>query len=152
MLERLKQFFRDRAAPPDVAGTGAPALDPVKVAACALLLEIAYADDEFTDVERARVEHALERHFGLDAETRVELIALAERQRQSAIDEFQFTKLINEQYDLGQKMLLAELMWGIILADGEIAKRESYLVRKLANLLELEPAYLSQARRRASGE
>ena len=47
-------------------------------------------------------------------------------------------------------MVLAEVMWGVILADGEIAKHETYLVRKLANLLDLEPAYLSQARKRAA--
>jgi uncharacterized tellurite resistance protein B-like protein len=124
--------------------------DRVQMAACALLLEIAHADDEFSPVERSRIEEALERHFGLDAKAREELIAEAETERQRAIDDFHFTQLINEHYDLGQKMVLAELMWSVILADGEVAKHEAYLVRKLANLLDLEPAYLSQARRRAT--
>jgi uncharacterized tellurite resistance protein B-like protein len=155
MRDAIRNFLaRHLAATPDPADPApseeAPSRDRVQVAACALLLEIAYADDEFSAIERARIEEALERQFGLDAQARGELIAQAEAERQRAIDDFQFTKLINEHYDLGQKMVLAELMWSVILADGEVAKHEAYLVRKLANLLDLEPAYLSQARRRAA--
>jgi uncharacterized tellurite resistance protein B-like protein len=127
-----------------------PAQDRVQVVACAMLLEIAHADDEFSAVERERIEQALEREFGLDAEAREDLIARGEAERERAIDDYQFTKLINEHYDLGQKMVLAELMWSVILADGEVANHEAYLVRKFANLLDLEPAYLSQAKRRAA--
>ena len=47
-------------------------------------------------------------------------------------------------------MVLAELMWGVILADGELATHETWLVRKLAHLLELEPGYLSEARKAAA--
>ncbi len=46
-------------------------------------------------------------------------------------------------------MLLAEVMWGVILADGELATHETWLVRKLGHLLELEPGYLSEARKSA---
>jgi uncharacterized tellurite resistance protein B-like protein len=154
MREAIRHFLARHlagAAAPDSSapGTDAPFGDRVQVAACALLLEVAYADDEFSPVERARIEDALDRHFGLDEAARERLIAEAEAERERAIDDFQFTRLINEHYDLGQKMVLAEIMWGVILADGEIAKHEAYLVRKLANLLDLDPAYLSQARRRA---
>jgi len=151
MLEAIQGFFRGQGGHEAADATHAEdAADPVQVAACALLLEIAYADEEFSSVERQRLEEALERHFGLDADARKELIAAAEDERRRSVDDFHLTRVINRHYDLGQKMLLAELMWGIILADGEIAKHESYLVRKLANLLDLAPAYLSQARRQAA--
>jgi len=52
--------------------------------------------------------------------------------------------------DLGQKMVLAEVMWGVVLADGEIATHEGWLLRKLAHLLELEPGYLAEARKAAA--
>jgi uncharacterized tellurite resistance protein B-like protein len=42
-------------------------------------------------------------------------------------------------------------MWGLVLADGQIAEHEHYLTRKIANLLELEPGYLSTAKARAAG-
>ena len=40
-------------------------------------------------------------------------------------------------------------MWGVILADGQLATHETWLVRKLGHLLELEPGYLSEARKSA---
>ena len=100
--------------------------------------------------EQAHIERAVRRHFGLDEATARELIALADTERQQSIDHYQFTRLIAAEYDLGQKMVLAELMWGVILADGELATHETWLVRKLAHLLELEPGYLSEARKAAA--
>jgi uncharacterized tellurite resistance protein B-like protein len=154
MLEAIKAFVSRRIAPAPAGEVmpAAPETDRARaqVAACALLLEVAHADEEFSPAERRHIETALDRHFGLDPATRAELITLAEAERRQAIDHFQFTHEINRHYDLGQKMVLAEVMWGIILADGTVAQHEAYLVRKLANLLDLEPAYLSQARRAAA--
>jgi uncharacterized tellurite resistance protein B-like protein len=48
--------------------------------------------------------------------------------------------------------LLAELMWGVIMTDGEIGRHEGYLLRKIANLLDLKPGYLSEARRSAAAK
>jgi uncharacterized tellurite resistance protein B-like protein len=152
VLDAIRQFVAQRITragsfPSAEAGTGP---DSLQLAACALLLELAHADDEFSPAERAHIESALGRHFGLDATTAGELIELAQAERREAIDHYQFARVITKHYDLGQKMVLAEVMWGVILADTEISKHESYLVRKLANLLDLAPVYLSQARRAAT--
>ena len=155
MLDAIRNFVSQhitRAAPatPDTSQPGA-ATPTVQLAACALLLELAHADGEFSASERAHIEGALDRHFGLDDTTARELVELAEAERTQSVDHFQFTRLIVDQYDLGQRMVLAEVMWGVILADQEIAQHEAYLIRKLAKLLDLEPAYLSQARQAAEG-
>jgi len=123
-----------------------PAVDPLHLAACAVLLEIAYADGEFTASERDHLEGVLERHFALPAESGRRLIELADAERRKSIDHFQFTSVLRRSYDLGQKMVLAEVMWGLVLADGQIADHEHYLTRKIANLLDLEPGYLSAAK------
>lgn len=155
MLDAIRRFVARRIvspapdAPPTEDRSG---LSGVHVAACALLLELAHAEDEFSPAERTHVESALARHFGLDEATTRELMALAEAERREAVDHYQFARTINQAYDLGQKMVLAEVMWGVILADGEIGQHESYIVRKLANLLDLKPAYLAHARRAASSE
>ena len=52
--------------------------DPVHIAACALLLEIAYADGEFAPSERAHLESVLARQFGLDSAAGSHLIEFAE--------------------------------------------------------------------------
>jgi uncharacterized tellurite resistance protein B-like protein len=150
MLESIRGFVTRRIlGPADVPDPRTPGPSGVQVAACALLLELAHADGEFSAEERAHIESAVGRHFGLDEATTRELLALAEAERRESIDHFQFTRIIAQQYDLGQKMVLAEVMWGVILADGQIATHEGWLVRKLGHLLELEPGYLADARRAA---
>lgn len=148
---KLVDSIRSLLRPSTEAAAPAPgAPNPVHVAACALLLEVAYADGEFADAERAHLESVLARQFGLDEEAGRRLIELAEAERVRSIDYFQFTSVLQREYDLGQKMVLAEIMWGLVLADGAIAEREQYLTRKIANLLDLEPAYLSQAKSAAA--
>ena len=155
MLDSIRDFITRRinpaASPRHQPGDGG-APRRVEVAACALLLELAHADGEFSDVERRHIEEVVRRHFGRDDAAVGELIELADQERRRSVDQFQFTRLITSEYNLGQRMVLAEAMWGVILADGEIAKHETYLVRRLANLLDLEPAYLAQARRTAEGK
>jgi len=153
MLDAIRSFFTARLAPPRAgapAGPEAGRPPAIHLAACALLLELAYADGEFTAAEQDHIEGALVRHFGLDADTARELLELARAERHRSIDHFQFTRLIAEQYDLGQKMVLAEVMWGVILGDGRLADHEAHLVRKMAHLLDLKPGYLAEARRAAT--
>jgi uncharacterized tellurite resistance protein B-like protein len=154
MLEAIRQFVQQHIVTPEdhVRGGDTERDGPtgVELAACALLLEIAHADDTFDQSERDYIVSVLQRHFGLEQAAAHELIRLAEAARAEAVDDYQFTHTITEQYDLGQRMVLAEVMWGLILADGRIAERETYLVRKLGSLLDLKPAYLAQARRSAS--
>ena len=152
MIDAIRTFVSRRILPGErTAGAPpTPRVDGVQLAACALLLELAHADGEFTADERTHIEHALKRHFGLAGDALAELMTLAEAERSQAIDHFQFTRMIAKHYDLGQKMVLAEVMWGVILADGKVDEHEAYIVRKVANLLELEPAYLSQARAAAA--
>jgi|GEM_PF-58906 len=157
MLDSIRDFFRtsmqprsdrDPADAPGVRGPDARNPD-VRLAACALMLELAWADDEFTGEEREHVESAVRRHWGLDEERADELIRVAEGARRNATDLFQFTRLIREHYSLGQKMVLAEILWGLVYADGELSSHEDYLMRKISGLLDLKVAYLSEARNRA---
>lgn len=165
--EAIRRIFAERMAPPaggtgpDRSGADAAAAEAadvaeeerqrLHVAACALLLEIAYADDHFSDAERNHICAIMQRHFGLDEETAEALMELAEAERARAIDLYQFTALIRDNYDLGQKTLLAEIMWGLIITDGTVQRHEGYMLHRIASLLDLEPGYLAVARKR-SGE
>jgi uncharacterized tellurite resistance protein B-like protein len=152
MLDAIRSLFGN----PSVPSASRPALpegiDPVHVAACALLLEIAWADGEFSAAEKAHLESVLGRHFGLDAEGGQRLLAIAEQEHRRSVDHFSFTSVLGRNYDVGQKMVLAEVMWGMVLADGQISDHEQYLTRKISNLLELPPAYLSAAKEAAAGK
>ena len=133
----------DDSCPENDAATGSK---DIRLAACALLLELANADDEFTDDERQHLESAVRRQFGLDATRgRDSCWSSRRRQREEAVDLWQFTNLIAENYSTGQKMVLAEIMWGLVYSDGDLASKEDYLMRKICNLLRLEPGYLAEA-------
>ena len=149
-MDSFRKFFDARMQPEPSAEAGAGPQQPLHVAACALLLELAHADEVFTEDERNHIHAILMRHFALDYDTAQELMKLAEEERNKAVDVFRFANLVRTSYDIGQKTLLAEIMWGLILTDGEIARHESYMLRKIANLLDLEPGYLSQAKATAA--
>jgi uncharacterized tellurite resistance protein B-like protein len=152
LIDRIRSIFGLESKASDPAPGGADPDVDLHLAACTLLLEIAYADGEFSDAERVHLEEVLERHFGLPPEAGHTLLDLAEKERKSATDHFRFTSQLKQRYDLGQKMVLAEVMWGIVLSDGEIADREQYLTRKISNLLGLEPGYLSAAKNAAAAK
>ncbi len=150
MLDAIRSFFNTAMNPPEEAAPAVRERD-IRLAACALLLELAHADDEFTEEERTHLTNAVRRQYGLDAEQAEQLLRMAERQRAQAVDLWQFTSLIKENYSLGQKMVLAEIMWGLVYADGELARREDWLMRKISHLLDLKAGYLTAARRRVEG-
>ncbi|MCI0434214.1 MAG: TerB family tellurite resistance protein [Gemmatimonadetes bacterium] len=160
MADPIRSFFASRmqvgGSEPNGHAQSADSDDEVRkrvhIAACALLLELAWADDEFSNAEREHIEAVVRRHLGLDDEAARMLLDLADEERRNARDVYQFTSLIRDSYDLGQKTLLAEIMWGVILADGQIQRHEGRVLRKIASLLDLEPGYLAQARLRARSD
>lgn len=145
LLDAIRKLIGSTPSP-QTSGDASDRPDALHVAACALLLDIAYADGEFSAPERAHLESVLERQFALPPDAGRELIALCEAERARAVDHFAFTSLLQRNYDIGQKMVLAEIMWSLVLADGQVAEHEHYLTRKIANLLDLEPGYLSTAK------
>ncbi len=150
MLDILRQYIRERRSVEMRMDHAESPHDEIQLAATALLLELAYSDGEFSPPERGHIESALSRHFNLAPDGVRGLLALADEKRRTAIDHFEFTRLMCEHLDVGQRVVLAEVMWGVILADGRVDAAESAMVRKLASLLDVEPGYLTEARRRAA--
>lgn len=151
MIDAIRELFRSRMQP-DTGEAPDTRSGDLRLAACALMLELAWVDDAFTDGEREHLEGAVRRHFALDPAEADALLEMAKDARREATDLFHFTRLIREHYSLGQKMVLAEILWGLVYADGELSTREDYLMRKISGLLDLEIAYLSEARSRARRE
>ena len=93
MMESIKSFFLSNMAekPKEEAETE-PA--DLRLAACALLLELAYADDDFSEQERSHLGYAIQRQFGLDLDQAAQLVTLAEEQRSQSRDLWSFPNLI----------------------------------------------------------
>jgi uncharacterized tellurite resistance protein B-like protein len=142
MLDKIGSFFRGRMLPEDPS----PETHEVRLASCALLLEVAYADEHFTAEEREHIANAVRRNFGLDEEQAEELLLIADWQRRLDGNVDTFASLIGEHYSVGQKMVLAEVMWGLVHSDGWLAPREEQLMHRVNILLGFKPGYLANDR------
>ena len=151
LIDSIRALLASRPSEPAPERVPGPAVDPLHLAACVLLLDIAHSDGEFSAAERLHLEEVLERHFSLPPESGRTLLELAEAERRKSIDHFRFTSRLDGGYDTDQKIALAEVMWSLVLSDGEVAEHEQYLTRKIANLLGLRPAELSGAKAAALG-
>ena len=109
VIKAIKDFFITSMLPAADEETSTSD-DDIRLAACALLLELAYADDQFSNEERQHLELELGRRFELEAADTTRLIALAQEERQDSVDLWQFTSLITEHYSTSQKMMLLEIM------------------------------------------
>ena len=146
MLDAIRSFFgasMEPESPEEEVGE-----QDVRLAACALLIEIAHADEEFTEDEEQHLVSAVRQQYGLEEEEADQLLELADKARASAVDLWQFTKLIKQNYSLGQKMVLVEVMWGLVYADGQLSSHEESLIRRVCHLLDLAPGYLADVRKR----
>ena len=152
MSDRIRSFFDNNIGPdatPLYVDRSAEERRRLDVAACALLLELAHADEEFSEAEQSHIESAVRRHFGLMEGAAQELISLAESERAQAADLFQFTNLIRESTDRAQRTQLVEILWGLAFSDGRIARHESNMMDRIAALLDLSSDELAEARTRA---
>lgn len=145
MIEALKKMLGMTDAGTG-AGAGAGRCQDVRRATCAVFLEMAMIDGEFTDAERARVLDAMQREHAVSAETAERLLETAEQERRHRIDLWQFTRLINEQYAHEDKLGLVKMLWRVVYTDGRLDQHEDYLVHKLSNLLNLTHKELIDAK------
>ena len=138
MLDAIRTFVNRRlladAAPSDER---APLIDGLHVAAAALLLELAHADDEFSDGERAHIQEVIRRSFGLHEDSAKALLVLTERERARGANLHEFTDLIASRLDRVQKARLIEMMWELARSDAEIVQHEAFLMLHVAERLGL---------------
>jgi uncharacterized tellurite resistance protein B-like protein len=135
VLQSIRRFFQDRVA----AGVNEPAAEArehaLRLAAAALLFEVARADARINDEERIALRAAVGDVFGLSANEAEELLALAEEESRTAASLYEFTRLVDTGFSPEQKVRLVELLWSIGFADGQKDAHEEHLVRRIADLL-----------------
>ena len=130
-LEALRAFFVSQAD----EGKGTLEVDPVTVAACALLLEIANADEVFLPEERERIARHIRQEWGMDDDELREVFQAAEKKRRESVDLYQFTRLLDEHLSREERRRLVETIWEVVYADGAFSTAEGHLARRVAELL-----------------
>jgi uncharacterized tellurite resistance protein B-like protein len=149
MLEQIRSFFMGKMDLRTVEDSASQD-DRVALATAALLLEMANADSEFSSMEKQKVIKILMQRFALSEADSNALLQLAEQEREESLDIWQFTNMINSNYDNTQKSALLEILWSVVYVDGRVDMYEEYLMRKLSNLLNMDHSDLIEAKFRAA--
>jgi len=136
MIDKLKEYFSAKIS---IQQDQKPKDNSyhIKVATCALLIEMASIDDEFSENEKERIIKVCKSEYGFSEEDINELFALAQRELDSRIDLWGLTNLINKHYDTAQKMKVVEMIWEVVYADGNLSAHEDYLIHKFYKMLNL---------------
>lgn len=111
----------------------------IQVATCALLLEMAHSDSDFSPLEEKLIRNLLEYKFDLSPQAQEDLIQYARRELHLSADTFQFTREINLNFSQKEKLEILEVLWRLVYADGYLDKYEDALIRQVAHLLKISP-------------
>lgn len=134
MFNKLARFIERHLQP---AGGVSPVFSDhqKQLAVAALLVEVATADHQVSEVELHNLGVILERKFSLSLDELAELISLAKNETNHATSLHQFTQLINQYCTTEEKFKLMKAMWEMAYTDGNLDKYEDYIIRKVADLI-----------------
>ena len=124
----------------------------IEAATCAVLLEIAKIDEEFTNEEQKIINNILKKKFSLTDEEVEELVKLTSEELEQSSDLWHFTDTINKNFTKEQKTQLIEHIWQIIYSDKHLKGHEDYLVHKLQRLMWLDHKDLIDAKTKVKKE
>ncbi len=142
MLNYLKKIFTEPDIMHDNSGyrwndQNVEANKKLQVATCTLFIEMARADDNFTEEERDKIISIMKSTFDLEDECVNDLIELAEKRLQSDDSIYDFTKLINQNFNNDEKFELLKNLWRLIYIDKKLDMYEDHLIKKIGGLLNM---------------
>jgi len=148
MIDLVKKFF-GKTSKDSPADEGKDTSHDISIATCALFLEMANIDGEFSESERENIISILKKEYDLSDEHAVALLETSHEELNGSIDLWQFTNLVNQNYSTEEKLQIIETIWKIAYTDGKLDKHEDYLAHKLAKLLRLNHKQLIEAKLKA---
>ena len=107
----------------------------IEEAVAVLLLRAANIDGKKDEKEIEAIKKLIIKQFNYDEEKADIIISKASEKEENSSDLFEWSKIINDYYDLDSKKIVFGMMCEIICADGLIDPFESNLIRRLSGLL-----------------
>ena len=132
MIDKIKSFFSK-----NVLEAEAETTSPDQLATAALLIEVMVIDGDLDDQEMQAIAGTLSNMLHLSKEQIDQLIELSKEEVAEATSLYQFTKEINEHFDIEKKLSLMTAMWRVAFADGHLDKYEENIIRRVADLLHI---------------
>ena len=106
-----------------------------QLAACALMLEVCWADHDIADAEMSALRTTLQSTFDLPPADIDALIDEAKALHEDAVGLHPYTSIINEHLDAVSKRDIVFALWRIAYADNEIAPLEEHMIRRISDLI-----------------
>jgi uncharacterized tellurite resistance protein B-like protein len=132
MIDKIKNFFSKNVLEPEE-----DAATPEQLATAALLIEVMVIDGNLDQQELESISGTLSSMLNLSQDQIDELISLSREEVAEATSLYQFTREINEHFELDKKLSLMTAMWRVAFADGHLDKYEENIIRKVADLLHI---------------
>lgn len=133
MKRFIKKFFGEKSS--NNENQDALNSSVIDEAVVVLLLRAANIDGKKDEQEIEAIKRLIIQQFDYDEEKADMLITSASEKEESSADLFEWSKIINDHYDLDSKKIVFSMMCEIICADGLIDPFESNLIRRLSGLL-----------------
>ena len=144
MLDNLRRILA-RANP---AATGGNHPEPFALAVTALLFHAAALDGSIDTEEERLIASLVRRRFDLDEDALPALIAAGRATEEETHQILGFTRDIKDSSNHKDRIELMEMLWEVVLADGEEHAFETNLMRRLAGLIYVTDQESGAARQR----
>ena len=109
----------------------------IRLAAVALLVEVAKADHHLSELEENKLLHIVNNLYDLNETEQSALIAAAKNKSSEATSLYEYTSVINENFSEHEKFQLITQMWKMAFSDNQIDSYEEHLIRRVADLIYL---------------
>lgn len=146
MLNQISTWMRDFTSQ-----NTAIAEDETKLArtVAALLVEAAMADGDIDENESAHIRHILVMQLDQSADDAEAMLNEAVASHDERIEIHSLTRHIRDDTDAADRLVILEMVWMVVLADGNLDVHESQLMRRLAGLLFVDDVESGLAAQRA---
>ena len=135
MIKRIKDLLSNFSnQEEDVEDEKISSLDK---ACSALLIEVAYADKIFDESEIISLKESLKETYDIDDTIIDELISDAKKTVDESTSLYEYTRVVNDEFEYSDKLELLSRIWRLAFADGNLDKYEEHLIRKISDLIHI---------------
>tara|TARA_A100001015_G_scaffold209826_1_gene235010 strand:- start:1922 stop:2365 length:444 start_codon:yes stop_codon:yes gene_type:complete len=116
---------------------------------CGLMIEAANSDGDIGAEETKKIRETLINIFKENPDKVDSVLEQSIKNSNNSKSLYYYSSKINKNYSDKKKILLIEILWEIVLADGQVHDYESSIIRRLSGLLYISDINSGNARKRA---
>ena len=142
MINLLKNFFESKEIDNNHKDSNLELL-------CGLMIEAANSDGDIGEDEIKKIRETLINVFKENPDEVDSVLEESIENSNNSKSLYYYSSKINKNYSEEKKILLIEILWEIVLADGQLHDYESSIIRRLSGLLYISDINSGNARKRA---